>query len=289
MNLAKGIEREHEPILLVGADGMLGRAWSSILEGSLAHCYLATVERFDLTIPQGWSALSIEPKTIINCAAWTDVDGAEEHEAKAAAVNAEGVRHLAKVCAETGALLVHYSTDYVFAGDATSPYVTDGPLAPAGAYARTKAAGEEAIIASGCQHLIIRTSWLYAPWGKNFVRTIAGAAAKRPELKVVNDQRGRPTSAEHLAQASMELINKNARGIYHVTDGGECTWFDFAAEIAAFANPACRVNPCTTAEFPRPAKRPAYSVLDLSKTESLIGPMPHWKTNLANVLPRLEA
>jgi dTDP-4-dehydrorhamnose reductase len=129
---------------------------------------------------------------------------------------------------------------------------------------------------------------LYAPWAANFVRTIYKAAGDRPVLRVVDDQRGRPTSAEHLARTTLALVEKNARGILHVTDGGECTWFEFASEIVRLGKRDCRVEPCTTAEFPRPAKRPAYSVLDLAPTEALVGPMPSWQENLASVMARLE-
>ena len=168
----------------------------------------------------------------------------------------------------------------------------DAPLRPLNAYGRSKAVGErhiaEQVSQGGASALEIRTSWLYAPWGKNFVRTIAAAARQRPTLKVVNDQRGRPTSCEHLARTTLRLLAANARGVLHVTDGGEASWFDFATRIAAMANPACRVDPCTSAEYPRPAKRPANSVLDLGPAEALVGPMPHWHENLDLVLSRLE-
>ncbi len=208
-----------------------------------AELDLAQPASIDLAITTG-------TRLVINCAAWTDVDGAESSESAADAANGTGVGALAIRCAQVGAFLVHYSTDYVFNGQATSPYRVDQPRAPLNAYGRTKAHGEELIEASGCPHLLIRTSWLYAPWGKNFVRTIYKAAKDRPSLRVVNDQRGRPTSSEHLAAASYALIQGNAQGAFHVTDGGECTWFDFAKEIAHAANPACRVDPCGTAEFP---------------------------------------
>jgi len=141
----------------------------------------------------------------------------------------------------------------------------------------------------GGQWLNIRTSWLYAPWGLNFVRTIAKLLREKPSIKVVNDQRGRPTSAEHLAAATLRMIDAGAAGMHHITDGGECTWFDFAQEIGRLTGATGKVEPCTSAEFPRPAKRPGYSVLDLTETERLIGPMPDWKRNLAEVTPRLEA
>jgi dTDP-4-dehydrorhamnose reductase len=179
----------------------------------------------------------------------------------------------------------------------------DAVRQPPNAYGRSKLLGEQAIEQADPQsrhHLLLRTSWLYDAWGKNFVRTIANAAKTKPTLKVVNDQRGRPTSCRSLARASLALIlaraNERAddsvaaehRGTFHVTDGGECTWFDFATEIAAFANPACRVEPCGSDEYKRPAARPAYSVMDLARTEAAVGPMPHWKATLAPVLRSLE-
>ena len=224
-----------------------------------------------------------------NCAAWTNVDGAEEHEADALAVN--GGEGLAVLCArikEAGGKLVHVSTDYVFDGKATKPYGVDEPRNPIGAYGRTKAAGEKVIEQSGCDFIVARTSWLYAPWANNFVRTMAKLTRDKDELKVVDDQRGRPTSAEHLARSLVSLVDAEGSGVFHVTDGGECTWFEFACAVRDGLGHTCVVKPCTTAEFPRPAPRPAYSVLDLSRTESLIGNMPHWRVNLADVLKRLE-
>jgi dTDP-4-dehydrorhamnose reductase len=227
-------------------------------------------------------------RAVINCSGWTDVDGAEADEAGATALNGVAVGALAERCGEAGTLLVHYGTDYVFAGDASTPYVVHAPHAPVSAYGRSKADGERRIWAAGVRALLVRTSWLYAPWAKNFVRTIAAASKVRPELKVVDDQRGRPTSAEHLAATTWALVERNVSGIVHVTDGGECTWFELATVVAAKTNPECRVVPCTTAEFPRPARRPAYSVLDLAKTEALVGPMPRWQDQVADVLDRLE-
>lgn len=279
-------------MLVIGAHGMLGHAVVSLLlnRGIVADTPpLATLDLAkDDTI-----ALGVGPRRrlVINCAAYTDVDGAEASEELATKINGQGVGVLAAACKKAGALLVAYSTDYVFNGVATSPYRTDQALDPLNAYGRSKAVGERALAASGANYLNIRTSWLYAPWAKNFVRTIAGAAKTRPVLRVVNDQRGRPTSAEHLAAASLKLIEAGASGTHHVTDGGECTWFEFASEIVKLTGLAgqCKVEPCTTAEFPRPAKRPAYSVLDLSKTEAILGPMPHWTENLADVMSRLES
>ncbi len=275
--------------LLISPAGMLGRAWRELLDTQGRAYDAVTRATLDLTDVGTLDAIDwTRYDTVINCAAWTDVDGAESSESAATAVNGDGVGALAQRCASAGATLVHYSTDYVFAGDADSPYRTDAPLAPLNAYGRGKARGEVLIREHGGPHLILRTSWLYAPWGKNFVRTIAKFAAERESLKVVNDQRGRPTSAQHLAASSLALLQAQGRGTLHVTDGGVCTWFDFASAIAQHVNPRCRVEPCGSDAYPRPAPRPAYSVLDLAPSEALVGPMPPWQENLAAVLAALE-
>jgi len=275
--------------LILGCEGMLGRAWRELLSArNLAHDGVDR-QHGDLTDPADIQRLVTPDHThIVNCAAWTDVDGAEQREAEATRVNADAVGLLAARCADTGATLVHYSTDYVFDGRASTPYPTDHPRDPVNAYGRSKAAGEVALESSDAQWLCVRTSWLYAPWGNNFVRTIARLAAERDELKVVSDQHGRPTSAQGLARTTLALLDAGARGMHHATDGGACTWFDFATAIAARANPACTVHPCGSEDFPRPAPRPAYSVLDLSKTETLIGPMMAWEDALEGVLEEID-
>lgn len=275
--------------LLVSPDGMLGRAFAELLVREGLHFDAITYPAIDLSRPETIApALRPGISRVINCSAYTDVDAAETNEALATAINGTGVGALASRCREIGAELVHFGTDYVFDGNATAPYPIDAPLAPQGAYGRSKAEGERALRSSGARHLYVRTSWLYAPWAKNFVRTIAGAARQRPQLRVVDDQRGRPTSAEHLARTTLALLERGREGTWHVTDGGECTWFGFAQEIVRLSGAACTVEPCTSAEFPRPARRPAYSVLDLSATEALLGAMPDWKTALADVMRRLE-
>jgi dTDP-4-dehydrorhamnose reductase len=277
------------PLVLIGSRGMLGRAFFQEFAAIGRAFTPLNREQLDLSKPDE-VALALPPHTriVINCAAWTNVDGAEKDEAAATKVNGEGLAALAQSCAEAGALLVNFGTDYVFSGSAERPYRTTEKRNPINSYGRSKAAGEAALKQSGCDYLHIRTSWLYAPWGTNFVRTISKAAKEKPVLKVVNDQRGRPTSAEHLARTTIALLDEGADGIYHATDGGECTWFEFAQEIVRLGKLPAKVEPCTSAEFPRPAKRPAYSVLDLSQTEELVGPMPSWKSNLKDVIKRLE-
>ena len=278
------------PVLVLGADGMLGTAWMRLLQARGLSARPAQYPSFDLRDPRSIAAAVTEDlRAVVNCAAYTDVDGAEADEAAASALNGLAVAELVARCDEVGVPLIHYSTDYVFDGHAKAPYAVDRARDPVNAYGRSKLAGEDALIASPGAHLLIRTSWLYAPWGKNFVKTIAKLATERDELRVVDDQRGRPTSAEHLAQLSLALLERGCRGTFHGTDGGECTWFEFATEIARRVSPTCRVVPCSSAEYPRPAERPPYSVLDLTTTEAELGPMPDWRVNLAGVLDGLSA
>jgi dTDP-4-dehydrorhamnose reductase len=277
------------PILIVGDHGMLGRAFRELCDRANRTYQGFDLPGFDAADPAQVAAIFEKPwSALINCAAFTNVDGAEANEAVAMRGNATAPRVLAEACKRANIPLVHFSTDYVFAGHAARPYLVDAPMQPLGAYGRTKAAGEEAIRASGAQHLIVRTSWLYAPWAGNFVRTMAKLTRDKPSLMVVDDQRGRPTSAEHLAKTALALLDRAATGTFHVTDGGECTWYEFTVAIAEMLGRTCTILPCTTAEFPRPAPRPAYSVLDLGKSEALLGPMPDWRENLASVLARLE-
>lgn len=275
-------------VLVLGPDGMLGQAWLALLQREGLTHDVRSYPDFDLTQREHVQALPREGfDVVVNCTGYTNVDGAEEHEDDATALNGHGVGWLAEHCRAMDATLVHYSTDYVFEGDATAPYAVDHTRAPLNAYGRSKAVGEELIEQSGARFLLLRTSWLYAPWANNFVRTMARLGKTKESLSVVDDQRGRPTSAEHLASASLALLRKDATGTLHVTDGGECTWYGLAKAVIEQVNPACVVSPCTTADFPRPAKRPAYSVLDLAPTEALIGPMPAWQEQVADVVRRL--
>ncbi|MCA9711980.1 MAG: dTDP-4-dehydrorhamnose reductase [Myxococcales bacterium] len=276
-------------VLLLGADGMLGRAWHQLLQAEAIAHQTRLYPAFDLTDRAQVDALPVEDfALVVNCTGWTNVDGAEADEPGATLLNGHAVGWLAERCARADATLVHYSTDYVFEGDARRPYAIDHPRAPLNAYGRSKAVGEERLEASGARYLLLRTSWLYAPWGNNFVRTMARLGRERDSLQVVDDQRGRPTSAEHLAATSLALWRRGATGALHVTDGGECTWFQLAKAVVEQTSPACTVRPCTTDQFPRPALRPAYSVLDLGPTEALVGPMPPWPEQVAAVVARLE-
>lgn len=272
-------------VVVVGSAGMLGRAFTELL-GARRIPHVAV----DLPVIDVADAKSVARElgpgtaTVINCAAFTDVDGAEQREAEATRVNGEGVRVLAERCLGLGATLLHFSTDYVFDGRADRPYRVDQPRAPLNAYGRSKAVGEELLLRSGAQALLVRTSWLYAPWGKNFVLTMRELLRTRAHIKVVDDQVGRPTSARHLADRSLALLDRGCRGVHHLTDGGQCSWYALACRVKELTGSACRIERCTTADFPRPATRPAYSVLDLSAAEAVLGPMPPWQENVAAAL-----
>ncbi len=289
MTAAKATAGWAGPLVLLGGDGMLGRAFREILAAEGFDYVAPARPALDLTNHDSLRSLKV-PKSglLVNCAAWTDVDGAEANEAEAMSVNGQALGALASICNAAEARLVTFGSDYVFDGGASAPYKVNAVRAPLGAYGRSKALGEEMLEHEGGNWINIRTSWLYAPWGKNFVRTMHKLLKEKKEVKVVNDQRGRPTSAEHLARTTLALAGRDVKGHVHVTDGGACTWYEFALEIKQLSKSKASVKPCTSADFPRPARRPAYSVLDISKTEQLLGPMPNWRDNLADVMGRLE-
>lgn len=226
---------------------------------------------------------------VVNASAYNAVDAAETDATRAFAVNADGPRMLAAACATTNVPLVHVSTDYVFAGDADRPYETDDPVHPRTTYGTTKAAGEDAVLGSGALAWVVRTAWVYGAYGNNFVKTMARLASSRDTVSVVDDQRGCPTWTGDLATGLLALAAKVAAGdgpssrILHCAGGGETTWFGFAqAVFAELGLDPARVSPCTTAEFPRPAPRPAYSVLsDRAWQEAGLPPMRPWRSALA--------
>ena len=226
---------------------------------------------------------------VVNVAAWTAVDEAESHEADAFAVNAVGAANLARACEAARARMVHVSTDYVFAGDATRPYAEDAPLAPRSAYGRTKAAGEWAVRTYlPSASWVVRTAWLYGAHGPNFVKTMARLAAERDTVSVVDDQRGQPTWTVDLAAAILRLVEAEAPfGVYHGTSSSETTWFGFAQAIfAELGLDPARVKPTTTDAFPRPAPRPSYSVLGHDAwRRAALDPLPRWEQSLKRALP----
>jgi dTDP-4-dehydrorhamnose reductase len=218
---------------------------------------------------------------VVNCAAWTDVDGAESSPGAASAVNGAGAGHLAQGAAAAGALVVHVSTDYVFDGARTSPYMESDPTQPLSAYGRSKLEGEHAVQEATAEHVIVRSSWLFGTGGRNFVETMLRLAAERGSVAVVTDQVGCPTWTAHLAGALVELAASDRRGILHVAGAGACSWHEFAEEIFAQAAVPCHVEPATTAEMARPAPRPANSVL---RSERGAPALPSWRDGLAGYL-----
>ncbi|MFI4917788.1 MAG: dTDP-4-dehydrorhamnose reductase [Phycisphaerales bacterium JB060] len=273
------------PVAVLGSSGMLGRAMCAELRSRGYEITELTRHDINLADPD---SIKHAPRCelLVNCAAWTNVDGAEQEEGQATQVNGHAIAQL--LHADKAGTLVTFGTDYVFDGQGTSPYDISHPRAPLNAYGRSKAVGEEALEAADSDRwLHVRTSWLYAPWGNNFVLTMRKLMLERDKLKVVNDQRGRPTSVEHLARTTLDIYECGKGAHWHATDGGECTWYEFAQEIKRLIGATATIEPCTSDQFPRPAKRPAYSVLDISQTEAELGPMPHWKDNLADVLRRV--
>jgi dTDP-4-dehydrorhamnose reductase len=228
------------------------------------------------------------PDAVVNCAAYTDVDGAEDNRDAAFAVNARGAGNVARAAAAVGASLLHVSTDYVFDGLKGRPYVESDAPCPLGVYGESKLAGEREVIAAGGRVLIVRTAWLYGRQGRNFVETILGLAARGGPLRVVDDQVGPPTSARDLSVIIAELIPVDATGVVHATNSGSCSWHEFACEIVALAGiQGVEVCPVRSSEFPRPAARPAYSVLALDRLVSLTGWLPRpWKDALGEYITK---
>jgi dTDP-4-dehydrorhamnose reductase len=260
-------------------------AWQDLLRARGVPFVSVGRERLDLSQPgQVAQGLPDSARLVVNCAAYCDVERAEDEEPKASRVNGEAVGELSHRCRELGATLVHYSTDYVFDGQGNVPYTPTAARAPLSAYGRSKALGEVALETSGADSLLVRTSWLYAPWAKNFVLTMRRLGQEKPLLRVVDDQRGRPTSATSLARATWALLEKRQRGTVHVCDDGECTWFEFARWVVQVSGGSARVEPCSSAEYPQKALRPRYSVMDLSATERVIGALPHWRENVKAAL-----
>jgi dTDP-4-dehydrorhamnose reductase len=224
----------------------------------------------------------LHPDAVVNCAAWTDVDGAETEEAAAMAVNELGAGHLAAAAGRHGARVAYVSSDYVFDGQKGAPYVESDLLGPLSAYGRSKAAGETATAFANDRHMVIRSSWLFGTRGGNFVETMLRIGSEQPEVVVVSDQVGAPTYTRHLAAALAELIETDQYGIHHVAAAGECSWFDYAQEIFDLEDCECRVMAGTTEMLGRPAPRPAYSVLGSERHGAPV--LPEWRDGLRQYL-----
>ena len=283
-------------ILVTGANGQLGNEIRLLGATSKNNYIFTDVTELNITDKAAISAMVKEHRiqVIINCAAYTNVDKAEDDEATADLLNHTAARYLAEAAKEADAVLIHVSTDYVFHGDKNVPYTEDEPTSPLGVYGRTKLAGEQAIQQSGCRYLIFRTAWLYSSFGNNFVKTMRRLTSERDTLNVVFDQVGSPTFAGDLACAIFEVVEKEAyvgtEGIYHYSNEGVCSWYDFAVEISNLSHTRCDIRPCHSDEFPSKVTRPSYSVLDKTKLKKTFGiVVPHWKESLVKCIEQLNA
>lgn len=283
-------------ILVTGANGQLGNEMRLLGATSKNNYIFTDVTELNITDKAAISAMVKEHRiqVIINCAAYTNVDKAEDDEATADLLNHTAARYLAEAAKEADAVLIHVSTDYVFHGDKNVPYTEDEPTSPLGVYGRTKLAGEQAIQQSGCRYLIFRTAWLYSSFGNNFVKTMRRLTSERDTLNVVFDQVGSPTFAGDLARAIFEVVEKEAyagtEGIYHYSNEGVCSWYDFAVEISNLSHTRCDIRPCHSDEFPSKVTRPSYSVLDKTKLKKTFGiVVPHWKESLVKCIEQLNA
>lgn len=280
--------------LITGGSGQLGIAVSQELGGRGILFVAWNSEDLDITQrPTVRDVIAkLSPKVIINCAAWTDVDGAESHEIDASRVNSDGPENLALAAKPSNSRLIHVSTDYVFSGENKTPWQTEDHVNPQSAYGRTKALGESRVLASHPENsFVVRTAWLYSPWGKNFAKTMTKLALKGDgEVRVVNDQVGQPTSASDLAKQLVELgLSASPAGIHHGTNSGQATWFEFAQEIFKLAGADVgRVTPISSSEYPRPAKRPSYSVLSHDAwANTSVKPMRDWRIALVDAMPAI--
>ena len=298
-------------ILVTGAGGQLGREMQIVSRGSEDNFFFTDVcegfEKLDITDLSAVRGYVAEHRieAIVNCAAWTNVDGAEDPEKfeTVEALNATAPENLAKAMKEAGGLLVHISTDYVFGKEPyNTPCREDRTGTPTGVYGLTKLQGEQRVAATGCNHIIIRTAWLYSEFGKNFCKTMLALTASKPSLKVVFDQVGTPTYALDLARAISVILSDfrtvreslaycTKTGVYHFSNEGVCSWYDFTKMIQEYSGQtACDVQPCHSSEFPSPVKRPAFSVLDKTKIKETFGvEVPYWTDSLRRCIANLMA
>lgn len=283
-------------ILVTGANGQLGNEMRIVSHSSQDQYIFTDVAELDITDAAAVEKMVIDNnvKVIINCAAYTNVDKAEDDYDLAELLNATAVKNLATTIKQNDGTLIHISTDYVFGGTKNNtPCGEDEPANPTGVYGVTKLHGEQAIEAVGCKHLIIRTAWLYSEFGKNFVKTMLNLTATKPSLNVVFDQVGSPTYAYDLAQAIFTIVEnrkyEGKEGIYHYSNEGVCSWYDFTKMIAEYAgHTACDIQPCHSNEFPSKVVRPSYSVLDKTKIKNTFGiRIPYWTDSLKQCLAEL--
>jgi len=278
-------------LLITGANGMLAHDVRRVAERTGHELVLIDLPELDITDESAVDAFfeRERPEASVNCAAWTDVDGAETKRAQAHAVNADGAGNLARAAAKLGTPLLHISTDYVFDGAApldgegrARPYVESDPTGPRSVYGATKLEGERQVLAASAEHTVVRTAWLYGIDGHNFADTMLRLAGEREAVQVVDDQVGCPTWSGHLAPALLGLLERQVRGLVHLAGAGEVSWNGFAREIFRQAEVQCRVETATNEQMARPAPRPAYSVLESERADVL--PMPPWQDGLAGYL-----
>jgi dTDP-4-dehydrorhamnose reductase len=280
-------------VLVTGANGQLGMCLRRLLPS--AHTVFTDIEELDITDLDAIRAMvaAREIEAIVNCAAYTNVDAAEDNPELAEKLNAGAVANLALAMKERDGLLVHISTDYVFGAEPyNTPCREDQQGTPTGVYGLTKLHGEQAILRSGVRHVILRTAWLYSEYGRNFVKTMLRLTAEKPSLQVVFDQVGTPTYAGDLAAAIVRILESagQAQGIFHYSNEGVCSWYDFAKMIAEYAgHTACDIRPCHSDEFPSKVHRPAYSVLDKTKVKATFGlEIPYWTDSLKTCIKNLS-
>ncbi|MEI6947039.1 dTDP-4-dehydrorhamnose reductase [Paraflavisolibacter sp. H34] len=280
-------------IVIIGANGQLGSEFQELAAANPGHeFFFFDRDLLDITVKEDVERkiAELQPDYLVNCAAYTAVDKAETDVEAAFAINGTAVGHLAAACAAHNVRLVHISTDYVFDGTASAPYTEDAPVAPANVYGRSKLQGEQEAQAHDPQAIIIRTAWVYSVYGNNFVKTMLRLMKSRPELNVVADQQGSPTYAADLAQAILHIVETGnwVPGIYHFTNEGVITWFDFAEAIRSYSHAACTVHPIPTEQYPTPASRPKYSVLDKTKFARTFGiELKPWQESLRLCLEKL--
>ena len=283
-------------ILITGANGQLGNCLRDLAKEYQDKYlfYYTDVAELDITDSAAIDQYVVDHRIdiILNAAAYTAVDKAEDDEANAYRINCEAVRNLAMATKKHGLFLVHISTDYVFAGDASAPYEETDTPAPKSVYGASKLAGERVVLESGCRAVIIRTSWLYSEYGHNFVKTMLRLGSEREVVKVVNDQVGGPTYAGDLARVVMSMLEhqpETGTEIYHFANEGVCSWFDLAKTVMEMGGLECRVEPISTSEYPAKARRPASSSFNLRKIKSTLGvDIPYWKDSLALIINKLK-
>ena len=282
-------------ILVTGAYGQLGREMQ-LVEHNAEDSYIFTdKDTLDITDAAAVEQMVLSEgiDVVVNCAAYTNVELAEDEEDIANVLNCVAVENLATAMAKVGGVLIHVSTDYVFGGNVNNTPISETEsVNPTGAYGRTKLAGEQAVVKSGCRAIVIRTAWLYSEFGKNFVKTLLEVTATQPKRKVVIDQVGTPTYALDLAEVIAHIINTRTFecGTYHYSNEGVCSWYDFAKEIASIAqHNQCEIMPCRSGEFPTKVVRPSYSVLDKSKIKEVFGvEVPYWRDSLVKCINNLK-